>query len=56
MNEGCQVPSVVQYHVQGLVSWERRDGLIYTPLVLFLSLSLPSEDGDASSSDSIFEH
>ena len=53
MNERCQVPSIIQDHVQRLISWERRDGLIYTPLVLFLSFPFPSEDGNASSSDSI---
>lgn len=54
MNECCQVPSIIQYHVQGLFSWERIDGLLDTPEVFFLSLSFPSEDGNAGSSNSIF--
>ena len=53
MNEGSEVTTVVENHVQGLTARERSESLLNAPVVLFLSLALPSEDGDASGSDAM---
>lgn len=53
MNDRCKVPSIVQDHVQRLVSRERSEGLLDTPQILLLSLSFPCEDRNASGSNAI---
>jgi hypothetical protein len=47
-----QVTSVVEDHVEGLAIGESAEGLLDTPVVLLLGLSLPSKDGDTGGSDS----
>ena len=53
VNEGSEVTAVVENHVQGLTARERGESLLNAPVVLFLSLTLPSEDGDASCGDAM---
>ena len=54
MDDGGEVTSVVEDHVKGLAALEASNGLLDAPVVLLLSLTLPGEDGDTSSSDAIF--
>ena len=49
VNEGSEVTAVVENHVQGLTARERSESLLNAPVVLFLSLALPGEDGNAGS-------
>ena len=51
MNVGGEVTTVVENQVQRLATGEALDGLINTPDVFLLSLTLPGEDGDAGSSN-----
>lgn len=51
MNEGGQITSIIENHVQGLAILEALDGLVNAPLVLLLGLTLPGKDGDTSSSN-----
>ena len=54
VDKGGQVTAIIQDHVQGLVVLEAGDGLLNAPVVLVLGLALPSEDGDAGSSDAVW--
>ena len=54
VDDGGEVTSVVEDHVKGLATLEASNGLFDAPVVLLLSLTLPGEDGDTSSSDAIF--
>lgn len=51
VDEGSEVSSVVEDHVEGGSSSESADGLLNAPLVLLLGLSLPGVDGDTGGSD-----
>ena len=51
VNQVGQISSVVEDHVQWLSIWEGAEGLLNTPVVLLLGLSLPGEDGDTGGSD-----
>ena len=51
VNEVGEITSVVEDHVQGLASGEGSKGLLNTPSVLLLSLTLPGIDGDTGSSN-----
>ena len=53
MDDRREVSAVIENHVQGLTTREARDGLLDAPVVLLLSLALPSEDGDASCGDAM---
>ena len=53
MNEGGEISSVVENHVEGLSVGETSNGLLHAPDVLLLGLSLPGEDGYTSSGDAI---
>ena len=53
VDEGCQVTSIVENHVQRLAISKTSDSLFNAPIVLFLGLAFPGKDGDAGSSDSI---
>ena len=46
VNEGGEVTAVVEDQVQRLATGESLDGLINTPEVFLLGLTLPGEDGD----------
>lgn len=46
-----QISSIVEDHVEGLSIGEGAEGLLDTPVVLLLGLSLPGKDGDTGSSD-----
>ena len=46
-----EVTTVVENHVQRLATSETLDGLVDTPDVLLLGLTLPGEDGDAGGGD-----
>lgn len=46
-----KVTTIVEDQVQRLAIGEALDGLVDTPSVLILGLTLPGEDGDASSGD-----
>jgi len=47
-----KVSSVVEDQVEGLALWEGSEGLLDTPLVLLLGLTLPGKDGDTGSGNS----
>ena len=51
VNEGGEVTSVVEDHVEGLAVGEGGKGLLDAPEVLLLGLTLPGEDGDAGGGD-----
>ena len=51
MDEGGKVTTVVKDHVEGLAAGESSQGLLDTPLVLLLGLTLPGEDGNTGGSD-----
>lgn len=51
MNHIGQITTVIEDHVQWLAIGETGDGLFNTPVILFLSLALPCENGDTSCSD-----
>ena len=51
VNVGGEITTVVENHVQRLATGETLDGLVDTPDVFFLGLTLPGEDGDAGGSD-----
>ena len=53
MDEGGEVTAIVKDHVEGLAVGEGGERLLNAPVVLFLSLALPSEDGDANGSDAM---
>ena len=53
VDEGGEVTAIVKDHVEGLAVGEGGERLLNAPVVLFLSLALPSEDGDASGSDAM---
>ena len=46
-----QITSIVEDHVERLSIGEGAEGLLDTPVVLLLGLSLPGKDGDTGSSD-----
>ena len=48
---GSEVTTVVEDQVQRLATGETLDGLVNTPDILLLGLTLPGEDGNASSGD-----
>ena len=50
VNEVCQITTVIEDHVQGLAI-SKVDGLVNTPVVLFVSLTLPCIHGDTSCSN-----
>lgn len=52
MDKGGEVTSVIEDHVEGLALWEGGEGLVDTPDVLLLGLTLPGVDGDTGSGDS----
>jgi hypothetical protein len=47
-----QISSIVEDHVEGLSIGESAEGLLDTPVVLLLGLSLPGKDGNTGGSDS----
>jgi hypothetical protein len=47
-----QISSIVEDHVEGLSVGESTEGLLDTPVVLLLGLSLPGKDGNTGGSDS----
>ena len=51
VDEGSQVTTVIKDEVQLLVVLEGGELLLKAPVVLFLGLALPGEDGDASGSN-----
>ena len=51
MNEGGEVTTVVEDHVQRLAVGKTLDGLVDTPEVFFLGLTLPGEDWDTGDCD-----
>lgn len=51
MDEVGEISSVIEDHVERLATRESAKGLLDAPGVLFLGLSLPGEDGNASGSD-----
>ena len=53
MNEGGEVTTVVQDHVEGLAVGEGGKGLLNAPQVLLLGLTLPGEDWDTGRSDTV---
>ena len=55
MDHVGQISSIVEDHVEGLSTRESGEGLLNAPAVLFLGLSLPSVDGNASGSDAVGE-
>lgn len=52
VDKGSEITTVVENEVQLLAILEGKELLLQTPVVLLLSLSLPSEDRDTGSSDS----
>ena len=48
---GSEVTTVVKDQVQRLATGETLDGLVNTPDILLLGLTLPGEDGNTSSGD-----
>jgi hypothetical protein len=52
VDKGGEVTSVVEDHVEGLALGEGSKGLVDTPDVLLLGLTLPGVDGDTGSGDS----
>ena len=52
VDKGGEVTSVIEDHVEGLALWEGSEGLVDTPDVLLLGLTLPGVDGDTGSGDS----
>jgi hypothetical protein len=55
VDDVCEVAAVVEDHVEGLGVGEAGEGLFDAPVVLFLCLALPREDGDACCGDSVWE-
>jgi hypothetical protein len=53
MNKCREIPSIVENHVQRLISRECSEGLLNTPQILFLGLSFPRKDRNASGSDAV---
>ena len=53
MDKSREVTTIVEDHVEGLVTRERCQGLLDAPVVLLLSLALPCEDWDSSRSDAV---
>jgi len=51
VNERGEVTTIVKNQVQGLATSEALDGLINTPKVFLLGLTLPGEDGDTGNSN-----
>lgn len=51
MHDVGQVTSIVKDHVQRLAILESSDGLLDTPVVFLLTLTLPGKDGDPSCSN-----
>ena len=51
VNEVCKVTTVIKDHVQGLATGKTLDGLVDTPKVFLLGLTLPGEDRDTGGSD-----
>jgi hypothetical protein len=51
VDEGGEVTTVVEDHVQRLAIGETLDGLVNTPEVFLFGLTLPGEDGDAGDGD-----
>lgn len=51
VDEGREVATVVEDHVEGLAVGERAEGLLDTPKILLLGLTLPRVDGDTSRGD-----
>lgn len=49
VDEGSQVATIVEDQVEALVVLEGGELLLQAPVVLFLGLALPGEDGDAGS-------
>ena len=49
MNEGRQVTTIVQDHVEGLAVRECSQSLLNTPVVFLFGLTLPGEDRNAGS-------
>jgi hypothetical protein len=52
VDKGGEVTSVIEDHVERLALWEGSEGLVDTPDVLLLGLTLPGVDGDTGSGDS----
>ena len=53
VDEGREVTAIIKNHVEALAIGEGSEGLLNTPSVFFLSLTLPGIDRDAGSSNSI---
>jgi len=51
VNQVGQISSIVEDHVEGLSIGESTEGLLNTPVVLLLGLSLPGKDGNTGGSD-----
>jgi hypothetical protein len=51
VNEVCEVTTVIKDQVQGLAAGETLDGLVDTPKVFLLGLTLPGEDRDTGGGD-----
>ena len=51
VNEGGEISSIVEDHVEGLSVGETSNGLLHAPDVLLLGLSLPGEDGNTGRGD-----
>jgi hypothetical protein len=51
VDDGGQVATIIENHVQGLSPSEASDGLLNAPVVLLLCLPLPRKDRDTGGSD-----
>lgn len=51
VNDGSEITTVVQDHVETLAIWESRKSLFNTPIVLLLCLTLPGKDGNTCRGD-----
>ena len=51
VDEVGQITSIIEDHIEGFATRESGDGLVDTPEVFFLSLTLPGEDGDTCGGD-----
>jgi len=55
VDEGGQVASIIEDHVQGLASIESSKSLLNAPEIFFLSLAFPCEDRNAGCGDAATE-
>lgn len=52
MDDSGEISTVIEDHVEWLAVWESAEGLLDTPEVFLIGLTLPGVDWDTSSSDS----